>query len=122
MSGRGDLDDDMDALSVALRRLPTPMPPVVLVERVRRLGHLELAGRADERLNALVLGGVIFFVWTVNVFAFAAIRLLTGESLLRMAMGSSLPWSVGYFVAAWLTGTAVLILAGIHVRRERGLA
>lgn len=122
MSGREDLDDDMDALSVALRRLPTPMPPVVLVERVRRLGHLELAGRADERLNALVLGGVILFVWTLNLFAFAAIRLLTGESLLRMATGSALPWSVGYFVAAWVTGVAVLILAGIHVRRERGLA
>jgi hypothetical protein len=121
VSGR-DPEDDLDALSLALQRLPTPMPPVVLVERVRRLGHLELAGRADERLNALVLGGVILFVWTLNVFAFAAIRLLTGEGLLRMATGSGLPWSLGYFVAAWLTGAAVLILAGIHVRRERGLA
>lgn len=122
MSGREDLEDDLDALSVALRRLPTPMPPVVLVERVRRLGHLELAGRADERLNALVLGGVILFVWTVNVFAFAAIRLLTGEGLLRMMTGSALPWTAGYFVTAWLMGAAVLILAGIQVRRERGLA
>ena len=122
MSGREDLDDDLDALSVALRRLPTPMPPVVLVERVRRLGHLELAGRADERLNALVLGGVILFVWTVNVFAFAAIRLLTGDGLLGMATGSALSWTAGYFVTAWLMGAAVLILAGIQVRRERGLA
>lgn len=122
MSGREDLEDDLDALSVALRRLPTPMPPVVLVERVRRLGHLELAGRGDERLNALVLGGVILFVWTVNVFAFAAIRLLTGDGLLRMATGSALPWTAGYFVTGWLMGAAVLILAGIQVRRERGLA
>ena len=120
MSGRENREDDLDALSVALRRLPTPMPPAALVARVRRLGHLELAGQADERLNALVLGGVIFFVWTVNVFAFAVIRLLTAEGLLRMA--TALSWSVGYFVAAWLTGTAVLILVGIHVRRERGLA
>jgi hypothetical protein len=122
VSGRENPEDDLDALSLALRRLPTPMPPPVLVERVRALGHLELAGRADEKLNALVLGGVILFVWTVNVFAFAVIRLLTGEGLLEMAMGSALPWSVGYFAAAWLMGAAVLILAGIHVRRERGLA
>ena len=122
MSGRETRDDDMDALSLALKRLPTPMPPVVLVERVRRLGHLDLAGRADERLNAFVLGGVILFVWTVNVFAFAVIRMLTGEGLLALVTGSALPWSVGYFVTAWLMGAAVLILAGIQVRRERGLA
>jgi hypothetical protein len=122
VSGRENPEDDLDALSLALRRLPTPMPPPVLVERVRALGHLELAGRADEKLNALVLGGVILFVWTVNVFAFAVIRLLTGDSLLRMATGAALPWTVGYFVTAWVMGAAVLILGGIHVRRERGLA
>jgi hypothetical protein len=122
VSGRENPEEELDALSLALQRLPTPMPPAVLVERVRRLGHLELAERADERLNALVLGGVILFVWTMNVFAFAVIRLLTGESLLRMATGSALPWTAGYFVTAWLMGVVVLILAGIHVRRERGLA
>jgi hypothetical protein len=122
VSERESLDDELDALARALQGLPTPMPPGPLVARVRERGHLELAGRADERLSGLVLGFVIFFVWTVNVFAFAAVRFLTGESLLRMATGSALSLSVGYYVAAWLTGAAVLILAGIHVRRERGLA
>jgi len=117
-----NLDQELEALSLALERLPTPMPPPALVARVRRLGHLELAGRADEKLNRLLLAFVIFFAWTVNVVAFAAVRLLSGESLLRMATGSPFSWSAGYFVSAWLSGAAVLILVGIHVRRERGLA
>jgi hypothetical protein len=122
VSERENLDEDLDALSLALQRLPTPMPPAALVARVRRLGHLDLAGRADEKLNGLVLGFVIFFVWTMHIFAFATVRLLSGESLLRIATGSALSWSAGYFVTAWLSGAAVLILVGIHVRRERGLA
>ena len=98
------------------------MPPDGLVSRVRRLGHLELAGRADERLNRLVLGFVLFFVWTVNVFVFAAVRFLSGESLLRLVAGSAVSWPVAWFVFAWISGAAVLMLLGIHVRRERGLA
>lgn len=116
------LDQDFAALGAALRQLPTPMPPDALVARVRRLAQLELAERADERLNRLVLGFVLFFVWTVNVFAFAAVRVLSGESLLRLAAGATVSWSVGYFAFAWVSGAAVLFLIGFHVRRERGLA
>jgi hypothetical protein len=122
VSGRENLDEDLQALGLALQRLPTPMPPAALVARVRRLGHLELAGRADEKLNRLVLGFVIFFAWTVNVFTLAAVRFLSGQSLLRIATGPAFSWSAGYFVFAWLSGAAVLILVGIHVRKERGLA
>jgi hypothetical protein len=121
VSEREDLPEELEALGLALQRLATPMPPPGLVERVRRLGHLELAGQADERMSQLVLGFAIFFAWTVNVFTFAAIRLLSG-GLLRITTGSAWSWSAAYFVSAWLSGAAVLILVGIHVRRERGLA
>jgi hypothetical protein len=119
---RESLDGEMEALAQALRRLPTPLPPDALVSRVRRLGQLELAERADERLNGLVLGFILFFVWTVNLFAFAAVRLLSGQGLLRIATGSPFSWPVAYFVLAWISGAAVLILAGTHLRRERGVA
>jgi hypothetical protein len=122
MTERQRLDEELEALGLELRRLPTPMPPEALVSRVRRLAHLELAGRADEKLNRLVLGFVLFFVWTVNVFVFAAVRFLSGESLLRIAAGSAVSWPVAWFVFAWVSGAAVLMLLGIHVRRERGLA
>jgi hypothetical protein len=122
MTDRDELDPELEALGAALRRLPTPMPPEALVSRVSRLGQLELAGRADERLNRLVVGFVLFFVWTVNVFVFAAVRLLSGDHLLRIAAGATVSWPVAWFVFAWISGVAVLMLLSLHVRRERGLA
>jgi hypothetical protein len=98
------------------------MPPEALVSRVRRLAHLELAGRADERLERRVLVFLLLFSWAVSVFAFLAVRLLSGESLLGSATGSTLPWSVAYFVSAWISGAAMLVLLGFHVRKGRSLA
>ena len=122
MSEQDRLDDELDALALGLRRLPTPMPPEALVSRVRRLAHLELAGRADERLSRLVMGFLLFFSWTVTVLGFFAVRLLRGESLLDSVTGSSLGWPVGYFVVAWLSGAALMVVLGFHVRNERRLA
>jgi hypothetical protein len=119
---RERLGEELEALSVELRRLPTPMPPEALVSRVRTLAHLELAGRADEKLSGLVLGCLLLFSWTVSLFAFLAVRLLSGERLLGSAMGSTLSWSASYFVTAWISGAVVLVLLGFHVRKERGLA
>lgn len=119
MTERDSLDDELDVLSLELRRLPTPLPPEALVFRVRRLAHLELAGRADERLNGLVLVFLLLFSWTVSLFAFLAVQLLSGESLLGSATGSTLSWPVAYFVSAWISGAAVLVLLGFHVRKER---
>jgi hypothetical protein len=106
------LDDGLETLSRELRRLPTPVPPGGLVSRVRKLAHLELAGRAEERFSRQVLIFLLCFSWTVSVFSFLAVRLLT----------STLSWSVGYFVSAWISVAAVLVLLAFHVRRERTLA
>jgi hypothetical protein len=119
---RESLDEELEVLSLELRRLPTPMPPEALVSRVRRLAHLELAARADDRLNRLVLVFLLLFSWTVSLFAFLAVRLLSGESLLGSATGSTLSWSVAYLVSAWISGAAMLVLLGFHVRKERRLA
>jgi len=119
---RESLDEELEVLSLELRRLPTPMPPEALVSRVRRLAHLELAARADDRLNRLVLVFLLLFSWTVSLFALLAVRLLSGESLLGSATGSMPSWSVAYFVSAWISGAAVLVLLGLHVRKERRLA
>jgi hypothetical protein len=119
---RESLDEELEVLGLELRRLPTPMPPAALVSRVRRLAHLELAGRADERLNDLVLVVLLLFSWTVSLFAFLALRLLSGDSLLGSATGPTLSWSGACFVSAWISGAAVLVLLGVHVRKERRLA
>jgi hypothetical protein len=119
---RERLDEDLEALGLELRRLPTPRPPEALVSRVRRRAHLELAGQADERLNGLVLGFVLFFSWTVTLLGLFAVRLLSVESLLQSATVSTLSWSAAYYVSAWITGAAALALLAFHVRRERRVA
>lgn len=119
MREREKLDEELEVLGLALQRLPTPMPPEALVSRVRRLAHLELAGRADERLSRLVMAFLLLFSWTTSLFAFLAARLLSGESLLGSVTGSSLSWSVAYFVFAWISGVALLVVLGFHARKER---
>ena len=116
------VDEELLILGQHLRRLPTPMPPEALVSRVIRLAHLELAGRADEKLNRLVLVFLLVFSWTVSLVAFFAVRLLSGESLELLGTASTFSWSLAYFVSAWISGGAVLVLLGFHVRKERRLA
>jgi hypothetical protein len=116
-------DEERDALGAELRRLPPPVPPSALVEKVRRLAHFELAGMADERLNRLVVVFLLAFSWTMSLVVSFAVRTLSGEggSILDLA-GSTLSWSLTYFVAAWLSGVAILVLLAFHVHKERRLA
>lgn len=122
MSERESLDEELEVLSLELRRLPTPMPPEALVSRVRRLAHLELAGRAEERLHRQVLVFLLLFSWTASLFPFLALRHLSGEIPLGSVLGSTLSWPAAYFVSAWISGAAVLVLLGVYVRKERRLA
>jgi hypothetical protein len=55
---------------------------------------------------------------------FFAVRLVRGGTaeLLGIATGSSFSWSAAYFVAAWISGAAVIVLLGFYRRREGRLA
>ena len=121
-----DFPEDMDGLGAELRRLPTPMPPSALVDRVRRLAHLELAGRADEKLNRLVLVFLLVFSWTVALVGFLAVRVAAAGtvSILGLAalQGSGLSWSVVYFAAAWISGASLFVILGLHYRKLRRVA
>jgi hypothetical protein len=124
VSDRDRRDEELDALGRELRRLPTPMPPDALVFRVRRLAHLELADQADESLSRWTAAFLVFFSWTATVVTFAAVRMVRAGSaeLFGIGTGSTFAWSAGYFAAAWISGAAMLVLLGLHRRREGGLA
>jgi hypothetical protein len=115
-----------DSLEDQLRRLPTPQPPPALVERVRRLAHLELASRADEKLNRLVLVFLLVFSWTLALVSFLAARVVAAGtfSILGLAalQGSSLNWPLAYFAAAWISGASLFVVIGLHARRQRRMA
>jgi len=119
---RESLDEELAALGRELQRLPTPMPPPALVSRVRRLAHAHLAERADERRDRPVLVCLLLFSWTVSLLAFLAARLLSGQGLPGSETASMLSWSAAWFGYAWISSAAVLVLLGVHVRRERRMA
>ena len=102
-------DHGLEALASELRRLPTPMPPRALVSRVRRLAHARLAEQAEERWERRLLAAAIVFSWLVSVFTFAAVQLLSGES-------------VAYVAATWISGAAMLVVLGVYVRKQRRVA
>jgi hypothetical protein len=122
MTKREGPDEELEALGLALRRLPTPRPPEALVSRVRTLAHLELATQADERLNRLVLALLLVFSWTASLVPVLAVRLLTAENLLASAMGRTLSWSVASVAFVWISGAAALVVLSVYVRKERRLA
>jgi anti-sigma factor RsiW len=113
--------ESLRELTTELSRLPTPMPPAGLVERVRRAVHLDLAGRADERLNRMVLAFLLVFSWTLTLVGFAGVRLVTGarSDLFDWTHGAGITWSVAFFAFAWLAGAAALGLIGLHQRRSK---
>jgi hypothetical protein len=116
---RDALDPELEELALALRRLPTPMPSEAVVWRTRRLAQLELAERSDDRLDRLVLVSLLLFSWTVTLASLVVVRLLAGGGLALLG-GAAGP--LLYLVAAWVSGAAVLVLVGLHVRKERSLA
>jgi hypothetical protein len=119
---REDLDEGLEALGLELRRLPTSMPPAALVARVRRLAHAELAERADERRDRPVLVFLLLFAWAVSLFALLAARVLSGQGHLGIATGATFSWSAAWFGYSWISSAAVLVLLGVHLRKQRRLA
>jgi hypothetical protein len=115
-----------DPLEDELRRLPTPRPPSALVERVRRLAHLELASRGDEKLNRLVLVFLLVFSWTLALMGFLTVRVVAGGSLSGLGLAalerSSFNWSLAYFAAAWMSGAFLFVVLGLHARKQRRIA
>ena len=118
------IEDELEALSRALRRLPTPRPPDALVSRVRRLAHLQLEVRSEEKLDRPVLVFLLLFSWTVSLFTLLVVRLLQVArfELIGNPAAWTLSWSVVYFAYAWVLGAAVLVVLGVYVRKERRLA
>jgi hypothetical protein len=120
-----ELSEETGALAAELRRLPTPMPSPALVQRVRRIAHLELASRADEKLNRLVLVFLLVFSWTLALVGFFAVRVVAAGTVsvlgLAALQGSSMSWSVVYFAAAWVSGAILFVVLGVQYRRMRSV-
>jgi predicted anti-sigma-YlaC factor YlaD len=110
-----------NSYSQGLRNLPQPPVPTQLMERTRARLLNERATTADRRWDALMLGALALFAWTVGLTFWFVARIVTGGEL--MIMGANLvrfgTWSAGSTVLVWLTAAVAALALGKRRRELR---
>ena len=104
----------------SLSHLPQLVVPAQLMERTRTRVIQERVAAADQRWEALTLGALALFAWTLGLTFWLVARIITGGQL--MVMGTNLvrfgTWSAGSTVLVWLTAAVAALALG---RRRREL-
>lgn len=113
--------DSFQLLARGLRRLPTPQPSPMLVERARARAELRMAEETEQRSNRRVLIFLIGFAWTLLVVSWPIVRLLSGgiESWLTTRLPQTWYAFAGFTGLGWLAAGAAAIVLAWHNRRER---
>ena len=111
-------------LAGGLRRLPTPQPRALVVERARALAQIRLTEEFEQRWNRGVIIGVLIFAWILTLMSWPVVRLITGGLLGMLDPRFDHAWIVfGVFTTTvWLAGGAAAVLLSMRQRRERRLA
>ena len=111
-------------LAGGLRRLPTPQPRSIVVERARAQAQIRLTEEIEHRWNRTVIIGLLVFAWILTLLSWPLVRLFTGGVLGMLDPRFNHAWVVfGVFTATvWLAGGAAAVLLSMQQRRERRLA
>jgi anti-sigma factor RsiW len=111
-------------LASGLRRLPTPQPRGVVVERARAMAQLRLAEHVEHRWNRAVMSGLIVFAWVLTLMSWPVVKFVSGGFLSMLDPRFSHTWLVFavFTTLAWAGGGAAAILLSLQQRRERSLA
>ncbi len=113
--------EDWKLLAGGLRRLPTPQPRAVVVERARAQAQIRLNEEFEHRWNRSVIVGLVVFAWVLTLLSWPLVRLLTGGLLGLLVPGFSHAWIVfgAFTTSVWLAGGAAAVLLSMQHRRER---
>jgi predicted anti-sigma-YlaC factor YlaD len=111
-------------LTGGLRRLPTPQPRGVIVERARAMAQLRLTEHLEHKWNRAVMSGLIVFAWILTLMSWPVVRFVSGGFLTMLDPRFSHTWMVfGVFTTlVWVGGGAAAVLLSMQQRRERSLA
>ena len=111
-------------LAGGLRRLPTPQPRGVVVERARAMAQIRLAEQIEHKWNRAVMFGLITFAWVLTLMSWPVVKFVSGGFLSMLDPRFSHTWLVfGVFTTlVWVGGGAAAILLSMQQRRERSLA
>jgi hypothetical protein len=116
--------DSWRLLASGMRRLPTPQPRPLIVERARARAATRFAEEAEQRWHQIVMIGVILFAWALTLMSWPVVRLVSGGLLGMLDPGLNHAW-LGFAVfttVVWMTGGAAAVFLSLQQRRERRLA
>jgi hypothetical protein len=116
--------DSWRLLAAGMRRLPTPQPRPLIVERARARAELRFAEEAEHRWHRIVMVGVILFAWALTLASWPVVRLVSGGLLGMLDPRLNHAW-LGFAVFTtiiWMTGGAAAVFLSLQQRRERRLA
>lgn len=118
----GELED-WKLLAGGLRRLPTPQPRALVVERTRARAQIRLNEELEHRWNRNVMIGLVGFAWLLTLLSWPVVRFVSGGLLAMLDPRFSHTWIVfAVFTAgAWIAGGAAAVILSLQ-RRERRLA
>jgi anti-sigma factor RsiW len=111
-------------LAGGLRRLPTPQPRGLVVERARAMAQIRLAEHVEHKWNRAVMFGLITFAWVLTLMSWPVVRFVSGGFLSMLDPRFKHTWVVfGVFTTlVWIGGAAAAILLSQQQRRERRFA
>lgn len=116
--------DSWRLLAAGMRRLPTPQPRPLIVERARARAEIRFAEEAEHRWHRIVMVGVILFAWALTLASWPVVRLVSGGLLGMLDPRLNHAW-LGFAVFTtiiWMTGGAAAVFLSLQQRRERRLA
>ncbi len=122
-SCRSDLEG-FTRMAAALRRIPTPQPPALLLERTRHAAERVLLEQAERKWDHRVLAFLLLFSWTVTLAAWPVVKFISGDVFEWMGFAQSKMWLwlAGYTVAGWLAAGVAAVVLGVRQRALRRLA
>jgi predicted anti-sigma-YlaC factor YlaD len=111
-------------LAAGMRRLPTPQPRPVIVERARAQAAIRLAEEAEHRWHRIVMMSVILFAWAMTLISWPVVKLVSGGILGMLDPGLNHAWIAFaiFTTIVWASGGAAAVFLSLPQRRERSLA
>jgi Putative zinc-finger len=116
--------DSWRLLAAGMRRLPTPQPRPLIVERARARAEIRFAEEVENRWHRIVMIGVILFAWALTLISWPVVRLVSGGLLGMLDPRLNHAW-LGFAIFTtiiWMTGGAAAVFLSLQQRRERRLA
>jgi len=110
-------------IAAGLRRLATPQPSSALFKRTRMVVIDQLAAKAEQRQNRIVMIFLVLFSWAVTVVSWPIFRFATGGLLSLLDIRFRQMWQFFAIFSAltWLASGSAALLLSLRRQHERRL-